>query len=73
MLSRVRQGRNVTILKKLLEFPQNKAKWIKTENIHEIIPALLIGSWNETYKGDKQILEKLSGLKYDEFSKVLIK
>lgn len=66
-------GRNVTILKKLLGFPQNKAKWIKTENVQEIIPVLLIGRWNETYIGDKQILEKLSGLKYDEFSKVLIK
>jgi hypothetical protein len=64
-------GRNVTILKKLLGFPENKAKWLKTEDIREIIPALLIGRWNEKNKGDKEIIERFWGLKYEEYSKVL--
>ena len=54
-------GRNITILKKLLGFPENRAKWLKGENIREIIPALLLGRWNDNNKGDKEILEKLSG------------
>ena len=64
-------GRNITILKKLMGFPENKAKWIKSENIREIIPALLLGRWNEKKKGDKDIIEKISGLNYDEYSKIL--
>ena len=43
-------GRNITILKKLIGFPHNKTKWIDKENIREIIPALLLGRWNETFK-----------------------
>lgn len=66
-------GRNVTILKKLLGFPENKAKWLKNENIREIIPALLIGRWNEKNKGDKEIIESLSEIKYEDYSSILLK
>lgn len=66
-------GRNVTILKKLLGFPENKAKWLKNGNIREIIPALLIGRWNEKNKGDKEIIERLSGLKYEDYYSILLK
>src|SRR5690606_42069554 len=60
-------GRNITILKKLLGFPYTKAKWMENENIREIIPALLIGRWNETFVGDIELIEKLSGQKYSEY------
>lgn len=66
-------GRNITILKRLLKFPQNKAVWIKSENVREIIPALLIGRWNENNIGDREILERFSGMKYDEYAKILTK
>lgn len=66
-------GRNITILKKLLGFPQNKAEWITTENIREIIPALLIGRWNERFVGDREIIEKISGVKYEEYAQILLK
>jgi len=66
-------GRNITILKRMLEFPDKKSKWLQTQNLREIVPALLLGRWNENNLGDKEILEKLSGIPYSEYSKLLIK
>lgn len=66
-------GRNITILKKLLGFPYTKAKWMENENIREIIPALLIGRWNENFVGDVELIEKLSGQKYSEYVVILNK
>lgn len=60
-------GRNITILKKLIGFPHSKTKWVETENIREIIPALLLGRWNENFDGDKELIEKLSGLNYSDY------
>ena len=67
-------GRNITILKKLIGFPpHSKAKWIEKENIKEIIPALLIGRWNETFVGDIGLVEKLSQQKYSDYLLTLTK
>ncbi|MEX0995820.1 MAG: hypothetical protein WDZ45_02080 [Flavobacteriaceae bacterium] len=60
-------GRNITILKKLLGFPHNKAKWLDKADIREIIPALLLGRWDETFVGDIEILEHLSKQKYADY------
>lgn len=66
-------GRNITILKRLIGFPNSKTKWIETENIREIIPALLLGRWNEKFLGDVELVEKLSGEKYSDYLTTLIK
>jgi hypothetical protein len=66
-------GRNITILKKLLGFPYNKAKWLTEQDLREVIPALLIGRWDETFKGDIELLEKLAKLPYDDYKQVLNK
>jgi hypothetical protein len=66
-------GRNITILKKLLGFPHNKTKWIDKEDIREIIPALLLGRWNEAFEGDIEIIEKLTKEKYAEYLVILNK
>jgi hypothetical protein len=66
-------GRNITILKKILGFPHYKAKWIEKENIREIIPALLLGRWNETFVGDIDLIEKLSEQKYSDYLVILNK
>lgn len=60
-------GRNITILKKLLGFPHNKAKWMVNESIREIIPALLLGRWDENFVGDIELIEKLSNQKYSDY------
>lgn len=66
-------GRDITILKKLLGFPHYKAKWIENENIREIIPAFLLGRWNETFIGDIELIEKLSEQKYPDYLVILNK
>lgn len=66
-------GRNITILKKLLKFPYFKSKWIEKENIREIIPALILGRWNETFVGDIELIEKLSEQKYSDYLVILNK
>lgn len=60
-------GRNTTILKKFLGFPQYKAEWLDDPNIRELIPAMLLGRWNEGNKGDKKIIETLSGETYEDY------
>ena len=60
-------GRNITVLKRLLNFPHNKAKWLNDAKIREIIPALLIGRWNENFPGDINLIEKLSEQKYSDY------
>jgi len=64
-------GYDITILKKLLGFPSYGATWMKTQTIREIIPALLLGRWDESYPGDVELLEKLSGMSYDEYKSLL--
>ena len=66
-------GRNITILKRMLEFPDTKSTWLKNLDTREIMPALLIGRWNESNNGDREILENLSGMSYDDYSLILKK
>ena len=66
-------GRNITILRRMLHFPQMRSKWLEKQDLREIIPALLMGRWNETYPGDQQILKALSGQPYAEYAPVLNK
>lgn len=56
---------NITVLKRLLNFPQNKIEWAALEYAREIIPAMLIGRWNEEYEGDIDIINRLSGEDYE--------
>lgn len=64
---------NITRLKRLLGFPDLVPKWSKREDIREIIPALLLGKWNENFGGDILLVEKLSQKKYSNYLTVLNK
>jgi hypothetical protein len=66
-------GSNITILKRFLDFPQFNVSWIDNDNIRELIPAMLLGRWNEDNIGDRKIIEKLSGQTYEEYSLKLSK
>lgn len=52
--------RNITILRRRLEFDYSMPEWAKPENIQDLIPAILIGRWREKVDGDKEILSLLS-------------
>ncbi|QMU28801.1 hypothetical protein [Adhaeribacter radiodurans] len=62
-------ARNITVLKRLLKFPQNWLEWAEPENAKEIIPGMLIGRWNEKNKGDIELIEKLAQEDYKNFIK----
>ncbi|BDU26286.1 hypothetical protein [Flavobacterium sp. GSB-24] len=64
-------GRDINKLRRLLKFIDNKAPWYKSEDIREIIPALILGRWNIHNPGDCEILEKLSKMPFDEYLAVL--
>ncbi|BDU25132.1 hypothetical protein [Flavobacterium sp. GSB-24] len=64
-------GRDINKLRRLLKFIDNRAPWFKTENIREIIPALILGRWNIYNPGDCEILEKLSGMPFDDYMTIL--
>jgi len=66
-------GRNVTILKKLIGFPSFKSDWAIKQDAREIIPAVLLGRWNETFSGDVELIERLSGRTYAEYTAILVK
>lgn len=65
-------ARNITILRRQLEFNRNIPEWAKAENVREIVPALLVGRWNEDSENDRSILAKISGESYEEYSKKLV-
>ena len=66
-------GRDYTILKSLLGFALDENKWKYQDKVTEIIPALLIGRWDETKEGDRKVIEKLSGEKYEDYAEKLYK
>ena len=66
-------GRDYTILKGLLGFLQEERKWKDLGNIYEMIPALLIGRWDESIEGDRNVIERLSGYSYADYSDKLSK
>ena len=64
---------DITILRRLLKFWDNKAEWYKSENLREIVPALFLGRWNKYNEGDREMLEKLSGKSYDDYMEIAAK
>lgn len=44
-------------------------KWLdrKRDEIQLLLPAMLCGSWDERFEGDKRIIEQISGYSYDEY------
>ncbi|TDH23442.1 hypothetical protein EXU57_16665 [Segetibacter sp. 3557_3] len=63
--------RNLTILRRQLEFNRNIPEWAKPEIVREILPALIVGRWDDRYHNDKNILAKLAGEDYEEHAKKL--
>lgn len=66
-------GRDYTILKNLLGFVTDEGSWKHHPDVREIVPALLIGRWDEANEGDRIVIEKLSGKSYEKYSDKLYK
>ncbi|MEM1486389.1 hypothetical protein V6615_16235 [Oscillospiraceae bacterium PP1C4] len=52
---------------------KKQPKWTALYNLRELIPALLLGGWNDKYLGDREIVAKISGISYEEYTKILSK
>lgn len=63
--------RESSLLRRALGINCEKEEWMLPNNNKYYIPAILLGSWDEKRDGDKQLVEKLSGLDYASFDKGL--
>lgn len=48
-------------------------KWLEGGARRELVPALLIGGWTARFPGDKEVVEKISGVSYEEYMQILNK
>ncbi len=60
-------ARNLTILRRQLEFNRDLPAWAKAENIQDLVPALLVGRWDESKEQDKNIVASFAGVSYESY------
>lgn len=63
--------RESALLRRALGINCEKEAWALPDNNKYYIPAILLGSWDETRDGDKDIASKLAGMDYSAFDKGL--
>jgi len=67
-------GSSLTVLQRLLHNPAMSAPaWAHLEVVEDLLPALLVGGWDECKTGDVEAIEKLAGKNYSEVSGKLAK
>ena len=64
--------RNITIMRRLEKFGLDKPNWAAIEHVRTIIPALLIGKWDESKYQDKELVSTLAGEPYEDYIAKLI-
>lgn len=66
-------SRNITIMRRLEKFDFDKPEWANGAHIRDIIPALLVGKWDESKEHDKAIVGAISNEPYDVYIAKLAK
>ena len=59
-------ARDINILRRRFSIDINGPKWL--DRLTDLLPAILVGKWNETVEGDKKIIEQLSGMPYEQYA-----
>ena len=62
-------ARDINVFRRREGIAIEKPKWF--ESIEDLLPAILVGKWTDTVDGDKNVLELLSGMKYEQYEKML--
>lgn len=62
---------DVTCLSRMIVGGTNST-WNTPENERLLLPAILIGSWDEAFENDKELVSQMTGMGYDEFKAQLI-
>lgn len=63
---------DVACLCRILNTEGTNEEWNTPENERLLLPAILIGSWDEAFDNDKELVSQMTGLPYDEFKSKLI-
>lgn len=64
-------AKDVNILRRRENIGKSKPDWVDQTNLSIILPAVLLGRWQESNDGDKSLVEKMAGCPYDEYSRKL--
>ena len=66
-------GGSLTVLKRTISrFPATKLpEWNQSSKARELIPFILVGSWDETSDADQRVIEKLSGKPYEDNASII--
>ena len=60
--------------RRITQVPSRKQPaWLSKEDVVDLIPAFLVGAWEENCEGDREALEWMSGIPYEEYVKKLQK
>lgn len=66
-------GRSLTTLRRLMPpAPGRRPAWATASLSRPMAAALLAGGWLDTSVGDREVLERLSGLAYDDFERAIV-
>ena len=64
-------ARDINIFRRRIGIAIEKPKW--GNSIVDLFPAIMVGKWNDSCPGDKEIIKKLAGMEYGEFELSLSK
>lgn len=68
-----KSARNIAVLRRQLEFKRSNPEWADKDVVRELIPAMLVGRWDEAYEEDRNVVSSIAGETYDEYIKKLKK
>lgn len=60
-------SRNITIMRRLEKFVFDRPEWAHPDHVREIIPALLVGKWDENKEHDKQVVSSIANEPYESY------
>ena len=64
-------ARDINVFRRRLGIAIEKPRW--ANSITEIFTAIMVGKWNDSCPGDKEIIKKLAGMEYEQFELSLSK
>ncbi len=64
-------ARDLNVVRRRLKIDKLKPEWANSEGISALLPIILLGRWNDNVPGDLELVEKISGKTYTDYTKIL--
>lgn len=64
-------ARDINVFRRRLGIAIEKPKW--ANSITELFPAVMVGKWNDSCPGDREIIKRIAGIEYEQFELSLSK